>query len=148
MNDRKNPPETGTVSKLPDDIEAAYQRIESLSRVMDSIVAIPGTKVRIGADALLGLVPVVGDVISQGISAYLIWEARKLGVSRFTMARMLGNSLVDTMIGAVPVAGDLFDVAFRANMKNLRLLRRHLEKNHARSVAQPDALEVEYKRVA
>jgi hypothetical protein len=148
MGDRTTATETGTVSKLPDDIEAAYGRIESLSRVMDSMVAIPGTNVRLGVDALLGLIPVVGDVISQAISAYLIWEARQLGVSRFTMARMLGNSLVDTVIGAVPLAGDVFDVAFRANMKNLRLLRRHLEKNHARSVVQPDTLEVDYKRVA
>jgi hypothetical protein len=108
--------------------EAAYARIEALARAMDSIVAIPGTKVRVGFDALLGLVPVVGDVVSQAISSYIIWEARRLGVSRFTMARMIGNSLVDMSIGAVPVLGDAFDVAFRANMRNLALLKAEMER--------------------
>jgi Domain of unknown function (DUF4112) len=130
------------------DIQAAYERIAQLSRVMDSMIGIPGTNVRIGFDALLGLIPVVGDVLSQAISTYLIWEARKLGVSRFTMARMVGNTLVDTIVGAIPFAGDLFDVAFRANMKNLRLLERHLEKNHGRAVKSPKTIEVDYKRVA
>lgn len=130
------------------DIQASYERIAQLSRVMDSMVGIPGTNVRLGVDALLGLVPVIGDVLSQAISTYLIWEARKLGVSRFTMARMIGNTLLDTVVGAVPFAGDLFDVAFRANMKNLRLLERHMEKNHGRAVQPPKTIEVDYKRVA
>ena len=110
------------------EVEAAYKRIAALARVMDSIVAIPGTNVRIGVDAVLGLVPVVGDVISQAISSYIIWEARRLGVSRWTMARMIGNSLVDMGIGAVPLLGDAFDVAFRANLRNLALLKADLER--------------------
>ncbi|MGE0700256.1 MAG: DUF4112 domain-containing protein [Hyphomicrobiaceae bacterium] len=110
------------------EIEAAYARVQALARVMDSIVAIPGTNVRIGVDALLGLVPVVGDVISQAISSYIIWEARRMGISRWTMARMIGNSLVDMTVGAIPFVGDAFDVAFRANLKNLALLRAELEK--------------------
>ncbi len=111
-----------------DEAEAAYARIEALARAMDSIVVIPGTNVRIGFDALLGLVPVVGDIVSQAISSYIIWEARRLGVSRWTMARMIGNSLVDMTIGAVPVVGDAFDVAFRANMRNLALLKGEMER--------------------
>ena len=110
------------------EVEAAYKRIAALARVMDSIVAIPGTNLRIGVDAVLGLVPVVGDVISQAISSYIIWEARRLGVSRWTMARMIGNSLVDMGIGAVPLLGDAFDVAFRANLRNLALLKADLER--------------------
>lgn len=108
--------------------EAAYARVELIARVMDSIVTIPGTNVRIGVDALLGLVPVIGDVISQAVSSYIIWEARNLGVSRWTMARMVGNSLVDMTIGAVPFLGDAFDIAFRANLKNLALLKAELER--------------------
>ena len=108
--------------------EAAYARIDALARAMDSIVTIPGTNVRVGFDALLGLVPVVGDIVSQAISSYIIWEARRLGVSRWTMARMIGNSLVDMTIGAVPVVGDAFDVAFRANMRNLALLKAEMER--------------------
>jgi Domain of unknown function (DUF4112) len=111
------------------EIEAALARVEALARVMDSMFEIPGTKVRIGFDAMLGLVPVLGDLLSQAISSYIIWEARRLGVSRFTMARMIGNSAIDTVVGIVPFVGDAFDVVFRANMKNLALLRAHLEKN-------------------
>jgi hypothetical protein len=111
------------------EIEAALARVEALARMMDSIVEIPGTKVRIGFDAMLGLVPVLGDLLSQAISSYIIWEARRLGVSRFTMARMIGNSAIDTVVGIVPFVGDAFDVVFRANMKNLALLRAHLEKH-------------------
>lgn len=108
--------------------QEAFARVALLARVMDSIVAIPGTNVRIGVDAVLGLVPVVGDAISQAISSYIIWEARRLGVSRWTLARMIGNSLVDMTIGAIPVVGDAFDVAFRANLKNLALLKAELER--------------------
>ncbi|MFA5951363.1 MAG: DUF4112 domain-containing protein [Hyphomicrobium sp.] len=111
------------------EIEAAVARVELVSRVMDSMFEIPGTNVRIGLDAIIGLVPVLGDIISQTISSYIIWEARQLGVSRFTMARMIGNSAIDFVIGIVPFAGDAFDIAFRANMKNLALLKAHLAKH-------------------
>lgn len=110
------------------EVEAALQRINALARLMDSLFAIPGTRVRLGVDALLGVVPVVGDVLAQLVAAYIIWEARRLGVSKLTLWRMVGNTLVDTVVGAVPIVGDAFDVAFRANMKNVRLLQRHLEK--------------------
>lgn len=116
-----------------DEMHAAYARVEALARTMDSIVLIPGTNVRLGVDALLGLIPVVGDIVSQAIASYIIWEARRMGVSRWTMARMIGNSLVDMTIGAVPVVGDAFDVAFRANLKNLALLKADLERRGIRS---------------
>jgi hypothetical protein len=111
------------------EVEDAVARVEALARLMDSIIEIPGTKVRIGIDALIGIVPVIGDLLSQAISSYIIWEARRLGVSRLTLARMIGNSAIDTVIGFIPFAGDAFDVVFRANMKNLALLRGHLEKH-------------------
>jgi len=111
------------------EIEAAVARVELVSRVMDSMFEIPGTNVRIGLDAIIGLVPVLGDIVSQTISSYIIWEARQLGVSRFTMARMISNSAIDFLIGIIPFAGDAFDVAFRANMKNLALLKAHLAKH-------------------
>lgn len=114
------------------DLDATLARVTALADVMDQAVTIPGTNVRMGLDALLGLVPVIGDLFSQAISGYIIWEARRLGVSRLTMARMIANSAIDTVIGAVPLAGDLFDIAFRANVKNLRLLQRHLETAGAR----------------
>ena len=109
-------------------IDAAMARITMVARLMDSLFAIPGTGIRVGVDAVLGLVPVLGDILSQVIATYIIWEARQLGVSKVTLARMVGNTLIDTVFGAVPLVGDAFDVAFRANMKNLRLLQKHLEK--------------------
>lgn len=111
------------------EIAASVARIEALARIMDSMIEIPGTNVRVGFDALIGVVPVVGDILSQLISSYIIWEARRLGASRFTIARMIGNTAIDTVIGMVPFAGDAFDVVFRANTKNLALLKAHLAKN-------------------
>lgn len=111
------------------EVEAAVARLNTIARLMDSLFAIPGTRIRLGLDAIIGLVPVVGDVLAQIIAGYIIWEAKQLGVSKLTLWRMAANTLIDTAIGAVPIVGDAFDVAFRANMKNLRLLQRHLEKN-------------------
>ncbi len=110
-------------------VAASVARIEALARLMDSMFEIPGTKVRVGVDAFIGLVPILGDLLSQLISSYIIWEARQLGVSRFTLARMIGNTLIDTAVGIIPFAGDAFDVMFRANMKNLALLKAHLERH-------------------
>ena len=107
--------------------EASLVRLEALAKLMDGAFVIPGTNTPIGLDGIIGLIPGIGDAISGLISGYLIWEARKLGVSRWTLARMAGNTLLDTTIGAIPLAGDVFDVMFRANMKNMSLLRRHLE---------------------
>jgi len=108
--------------------DAAHARIAALARLMDSLIPLPGTGIRVGADAIIGLVPVAGDLLAGGISLYLIWEAKRLGASKFVLWRMVANTLLDTAIGAVPIAGDIFDLAFRANMKNVRLLQRHLER--------------------
>lgn len=113
----------------------ALARLEALATLMDGAFVIPGTNVRMGLDGLIGLIPGVGDMVSGLISTYLIWEARQLGVSKWVLARMIGNTLIDTAVGAVPLAGDIFDVMFRANLKNLALLRRHLEKQGYRAGA-------------
>lgn len=121
-----------------DEVEQAVARVEMLAHLMDSAVTIPGTNVRVGLDAALGLVPVVGDLLSQAVASYIIWEARRLGVSRLTLARMIGNSALDTLVGMVPFAGDAFDVMYRANRKNLALLREHLDKRgYARRGGRP-----------
>ena len=105
---------------------------------MDGAFVIPGTNIRMGLDGLIGLVPVAGDMVSGLISTYMIWEARQLGAPRWLIARMLANTLLDTTVGAIPVLGDAFDVLFRANMKNMALLRRHMEKKGlARSTSGP-----------
>jgi hypothetical protein len=112
--------------------EASLMRLEALARLMDGIFTIPGTNIRMGLDGFIGLVPIAGDVVSGLISSYLIWEAKQLGAPKWLIARMVGNMALDSTIGAIPLLGDAFDVAFRANMKNMALLRRHLEKRCSR----------------
>lgn len=101
-------------------------RLDALATLLDRAVRIPGTNIRFGLDALLGLVPGVGDLATGALSVYVITRAGRLGVSRAVMSRMLGNVLLDVAAGSVPVAGDAFDVAWRANSRNVELLRRHL----------------------
>ncbi|WP_236033432.1 DUF4112 domain-containing protein [Belnapia mucosa] len=108
--------------------QETYARLEMIARLLDTKWHIPGTGIRFGADALLSLLPAVGPVASTAVSAYLIWEARRLGVSTGLLIRMLGNLGLDALISAVPVAGSIGDVFFRANLRNMALLRRHLER--------------------
>jgi Domain of unknown function (DUF4112) len=119
---------TASRRQAPASVEQSLLRLEALAQLMDGAFFIPGTKIRVGLDALIGLVPIAGDLISSIISSYLIWEARQLGASRWVIGRMIANTTIDTVFGAVPIVGDAFDVVFRANLKNLALLRRHLEK--------------------
>jgi hypothetical protein len=106
--------------------EQSLERLEALAKLLDSSFFVPGTNIRMGLDGVIGLVPVVGDLISGAISSYLIWEARRLGASRWVIGRMAANTLIDTTIGAIPIVGDAFDIVFRTNVKNLALLRKHL----------------------
>lgn len=106
--------------------QAARERLVTLTRLMDGLFEIPATGRRFGLDAVIGLVPVVGDLVSAGIGLYLVHEARELGASRWLQARMIGNLLLDFLVGAVPVLGDFFDVLFRAHARNLKLLQKEL----------------------
>jgi len=109
--------------------EDSLARITLLAKLLDSAFYIPGLNRRIGFDALIGVVPIVGDAISAALSSYIIWEAHQLGLPRWKIARMVGNVAVDTAIGAIPLAGDLFDVFFKANMRNIRIINDHLDRN-------------------
>ena len=108
------------------DASARLERVGRVSRALDSAVTIPRTDVRIGLDPILGLVPGVGDVVPTAASAYVVAEAAALGVSRATLARMCLNLLVDAVVGSIPVGGDVFDVVWRANDRNVRLLEARL----------------------
>lgn len=108
------------------------ERLDQLSKLLDTVFVIPGTNVRFGIDALIGLIPVIGDVITTALSSWLIYEAKRLGVSRFALARMIGNVAIDGVIGAVPLVGDAFDVAFRANRRNMKILRDQLARRARR----------------
>jgi hypothetical protein len=107
--------------------DAARVRLDALARLMDSALRVPGTDIRFGADALLNLFPGAGTVLTTGISAYLVWEAHQLGAPKTLMARMAANVAVDSVISIVPVVGWVGDVFFRANLRNAKLLREHLD---------------------
>jgi hypothetical protein len=119
-------------------------RLEGLARLMDGAFVLPGTNIRVGLDVIIGMVPVAGDVVSGVISSYMIWEARQLGAPKWLIGRMMANTLLDTTVGAIPILGDAFDVMFRANMKNMALLRRHMEKRGLTAAGGPviDAVRV------
>jgi hypothetical protein len=106
---------------------ARLDRIRRLSYLLDNSIAIPGTRYRIGLEAIIGLVPGLGDLVGGGFSAWIILEAARLGASPSLLARMGWNLLVDAAVGAIPLLGDLFDAGFKANMRNLALLDRHVE---------------------
>jgi len=108
--------------------EQRIARVEAIAKLLDVAFVVPGTNIRYGIDGLIGLIPVVGDIITTAISLWLVREARALGAPWYITARMLGNVAVDGVVGIVPFAGDAFDVMFRANMRNVRLLRRWLDK--------------------
>jgi hypothetical protein len=103
-------------------------RARGLARLLDSAIAVPGTRIRFGADALLGLVPGLGDIAGALLGGYLVLLAHRLGTPRTVILRMLGNVALDTLGGSVPIAGDLFDVAFRSNVRNVALLESALER--------------------
>lgn len=106
--------------------EDAIARVTMVAKLLDSAFLIPGLNRRVGLDAVLGLVPGVGDAVSAALASYIIWEARQLGLPRWKIARMVGNVAVDTAIGAIPFAGDVFDVFFKSNQRNLRIIHEHL----------------------
>lgn len=108
--------------------EASLQRLDQLAHIMDTAFLIPGTNRRVGLDAVIGLVPVIGDIAGVAIASYVVYEAKRLGAPRWLVLRMMANVAIDGAVGAVPLAGDIFDAAFKANRRNVRLLRKHLER--------------------
>lgn len=116
--------------------QAARHRLITLTRLMDGLFEVPLVRRKFGLDALIGLVPVVGDLIPAAIGLYLVFEARELGASRWLQARMVGNLLLDFLVGAVPVLGDLFDVLFRAHYRNLKLLQKELGEPYVDAAAR------------
>ena len=115
---------------MGNDPGAIRQRVEMLERVLERSFRIPGINYPIGLDAIAGLVPVVGDLLTAAMGAYFVWEARNLNMPKWQIWRMGANVAFDTAVGAIPLVGDAFDLVFRSNTKNLRIIRKHLEKHH------------------
>ena len=103
-------------------------RLKRLSQLLDSAIGIPGTRYRLGLDPIVGLVPGIGDALGAIFSSYIIFQAARLGVPKLTLARMIGNVMVDTIVGEIPLLGDLFDVGFQSNIKNVSLIERHVQR--------------------
>ena len=112
------------------DPAAVRQRIEAMEYALERSFTIPGINMPVGLDAIVGLVPVMGDLISAAMGAYIVWEANNLGLPKWKLWRMAGNVVFDSAVGAIPVAGDLFDLLFRSNTRNLKIVKRHLDKHH------------------
>ena len=111
----------------PDAKTPTVRRLRQLSRLMDNLITIPGTKVGVGLDPILGLLPIGGDFLGIILSCYIVVEAARIGVSRATLGRMVVNIIVDGLVGAFPMLGDLFDFAWKANTLNIQLLEEHLK---------------------
>lgn len=105
--------------------QKALNDISSLARLMDSQFKVPGTNWRFGLDAIIGLIPGVGDLSTFAVSGYMLWMMANNGASGYVMARMVINVLIDALIGSIPLIGDLFDFYYKANMRNLRLMEEH-----------------------
>jgi hypothetical protein len=112
------------------DPASVRRRIEAMEMVLERSFVIPVINRPVGLDAIAGLVPVLGDVVTAVMGAYIVWEASNLGMPRWKLWRMAGNVLFDSAVGAIPVAGDLFDLLFRSNTRNLKIVKRHLDKHH------------------
>jgi len=118
---------------LGTDPQSVRQRVEAMERLLERLFVIPGVKQPVGLDAILDLIPVVGDIAAAALGAYIVWEARNLGMSRWQMARMVGNVGVNWLLGllsVIPVVGVIPDLLFRSNTYNLRIIKKHLNKHY------------------
>ena len=115
---------------LDDRPASVRQRIEAMEMLLERMFTIPGTNRKIGLDVMLDLVPVVGSITGAALGTYMLWEARNLGISKWSMTRMGGNVGVDFLLGLIPWIGAVPDFFFRSNSRNLKIIKRHLDKHH------------------
>ena len=105
-------------------------RVEAMEFLLERSFRIPGVNIPLGLDVLIGLIPVIGDIVTTAMGAYIVWEARNLGLSKWQLTRMGANVAVDGVLGMVPLLGDAADLMFRSNTRNLRIIKKHLDKYH------------------
>src|ERR1044071_7011632 len=138
IDDRLPFPTIGT------DPQSVRQRVEAMEKVLERLVVIPGINRPVGLDVILDLVPVVGDIAAAALGAYIVWEAKNLGMSKWQISRMAGNVGVDWLLGLIPFVGAIPDFFFRSNTRNLRIIKRHLDKHHPGTrTVQADAVRIE-----
>ena len=119
------------------DPESVRQRVEALEHLLEGLFTIPGTNRKIGLDVILDLIPVAGDAAGAALGGYMIWEARNLGLSKWQMSRMAGNVGIDFLLGLIPWLGAVPDFFFRSNSRNLKIIKRHLDKLALEAAALP-----------
>ncbi|GAA3906969.1 DUF4112 domain-containing protein [Sphingomonas limnosediminicola] len=112
------------------DPKAVRQRVEAMEKVLERLFIVPGLNRPVGLDVILDLVPGVGDVAAAALGAYIVWEAKNLGMSKSQMSRMAGNVGVDFLLGLIPWVGAIPDFFFRSNTRNIRIIKKHLDKHH------------------
>ncbi|MBL44885.1 MAG: hypothetical protein CMN71_09310 [Sphingomonadaceae bacterium] len=130
MEDPNRPRPMGIDVPTGTDPVSIRKRIEAMEHLLERSMVVPGTNYPIGLDTIIGFVPVVGDIVTAVMGAYIVWEAKNLGLPRWKLWQMIGNIAIDGAVGAVPVVGDAFDVVYRSNTKNLRIVKKHLDKHH------------------
>lgn len=123
-------PDLGSIVPTGRDAASVRQRVEALEHLLEGLFTIPGIKRKVGLDVILDILPVGGDVIGAAMGAYMVWEARNLGMSKMQMARMFGNVGTDFLLGLIPFVGAIPDFFFRSNTRNLRIIKKHLDKHH------------------
>jgi len=131
---RFDPAQLAAALPLGRDPAAVRQRVEALERILERAFILPGLNRPVGLDFIVGLIPVVGDLIAAAMGSWLVWEGRNLGLSKFQIARMMGNVGFDAVLGFVPFVGDAADLYFRSNTRNLKIIKRHLDKHHPSTV--------------
>lgn len=130
MPDPQRPQTMGITMPTGTDPQSIRQRVEAMEMLLERSFRIPGVNLPIGLDSIVGLIPVLGDIVTAAMGAYIVWEGRNLGMPKWKLWRMSGNILFDTALGAVPVVGDAADFLFRSNTRNLRIIKKHLDKHH------------------
>lgn len=123
-------PDLTQIVPLGRDAASVRKRVEGMEHLLEGLIKIPGTNQRLGLDVILDVLPIGGDVIGAALGAYMVWEARNLGMSKAQMARMFGNVGLDFLLGLIPLVGAVPDFFFRSNTRNLKIIRKHLDKHH------------------
>jgi hypothetical protein len=132
-----------SVPQLGTDAQSVRQRVEAMEKLLERLVVIPGINRPVGLDVILDLIPVVGDIAAAALGAYIVWEAKNVGMSRWQITRMAGNVGFDWLLGLIPWVGAIPDFFFRSNTRNLKMIKRHLDKHHA----DTDTIEAEATRL-
>jgi hypothetical protein len=136
MTIRPTPLSAPLLNSLPtgSDPASVRRRVEAMEQLLEGLFVIPGINRRVGLDAIVGLVPVVGDLVTAAMGMWIVWEARNLGMSRGALLGMTARIGFDTVLGAIPLIGDAADLMYRSNTRNVKRIKRYLDKHHPATV--------------